>query len=119
VKEAGRVPVRVVEANDFVVASVIQQGLGGHAVPLDAPVSRVLRRLRLVDEGEPLDAARASVEHAIPKAKGPAFYELMSAEANTFCLEERPKCGNCPLLDECPTGQELTAKPDPKPRKPR
>jgi len=118
-KEAGRVPARVIDGNDFVVASVIQQGLGGHAIPLDGPCLRVLRRLRLIEADEPLESARGSIEHAIPKAKGPVFYELLSAEANTICLEERPKCTSCPLLDECPTGQELTAKAESKPRKSR
>ncbi|MCE9533600.1 MAG: hypothetical protein K8T89_21115, partial [Planctomycetes bacterium] len=49
IKEAGRVPVRVVDGNDYVVAFVIQQGLGGHAIPLDGPSLRVLRRLTLLD----------------------------------------------------------------------
>ncbi len=119
-KEAGRVPGRVVDGNDFVVASVIQQGLGGHAVPLDGPSLRVLRRIHLIEAEDSLENVRGSIEHCIPKAKGPLFYELISQLAGQVCCAERPKCSACPLRDDCPTGQEnLSRTPEPKPRKPR
>jgi endonuclease III len=119
-KESGRVPVRVIDGNDYVVASVIQQGLGGHAIPLDAPSLRVLRRLGLVEPDDTLENSRASIEHSIPKAKGALFNELISLVAAEFCFEERPKCNACPLRDDCPTGQEnISRAPEPKPRKSR
>jgi endonuclease III len=120
-KEAGRVPARVTDGNDFVVASVIQQGLGGHAVPLDGPALRVLRRLNLVEpDAEGPEGVRASIEHHVPKAKGAAFNELLSAHAAEVCREENPRCSACPLLEDCPTGQErVTRTPEPKPRKSR
>ncbi len=119
-KEAGRVPTRVVDGNDYVVASVIQQGLGGHAIPLDVPSLRVLRRVGLADGEDTLEMIRSAIEHCIPKAKGPVFYELLSKASATFCLEERPKCSSCPLREDCITGQEnLTRLPESKPRKSR
>jgi endonuclease III len=120
-KEAGRVPTRVVDGNDYVVASVIQQGLGGHAIPLDVPSLRVLRRVGIADAEDTLETTRAAIEHSIPKAKGPLFYELLSLEAATFCFEDRPKCNSCPLREECTTGQEnlSRATPEVKPRKSR
>lgn len=120
-KEAGRVPARVVDGNDFAVAAVIQQGLGGHAVPLDAPALRVLRRLGLVEaDADGPEAARASVEHHVPKAKGLLLTELLDEHAAARCTEERPKCHSCPLVSDCPTGQEIVARtPEPKPRKSR
>jgi endonuclease III len=120
-KESGRVPMRVIDGNDYVVASVIQNGLGGHAIPLDVPSLRVLRRLGMIEgDAEGLEGIRATVEHYVPKAKGPAFNELLSLVAAGFCYEESPKCGSCPLRTECPTGQEnLSRAPEPKPRKSR
>lgn len=119
-KEAGRVPSRIVDGNDYVVAAVIQQGLGGHAVPLDAPSLRVLRRLALVEgEADEIEAIRASIEHYIPKSKGPLFNELLSAHAAEQCFEEAPKCKTCVLREECPAAQEFMARPESKPRKSR
>ena len=48
----------------------------------------------------------ASVEHLVPKARGPLFGELISNLANDACWQEDPNCPSCPLADECPTGQE-------------
>jgi len=121
-KESGRVPMRVVDGNDYVVASVIQHGLGGHAIPLDAPSLRVLKRLGLIEaaEGESLEAVRGTIEHYVPKAKGPMFNELLSLVAMEKCFEENPKCSSCPLRAECPTGQENVRRtPETKPRKSR
>src|SRR5262249_29159111 len=39
--------------NDYAVAWVIQRTLGGHAIPLDEPTLRVLRRLGVVEEVDP------------------------------------------------------------------
>src|SRR5262245_21140291 len=53
-----------VKGNDYAVAWVMQRALGGHAIPLDDPTLRVLRRLGLIDDGqEDLEALRSSVEH--------------------------------------------------------
>lgn len=105
---------------DFVVAWVTQRSLGGHAVPLDEPTLRVLRRLGVIeDEIDDLEAVRGSVEHYIPKAKGYEFTEELIQHATTLCTENNPQCPICPLKSDCPTGQERLAKksePKPKPK---
>ena len=126
-KQAAKQIARFKQVNDFAVAWVVQRSLGGHAVPLDGPTVRVLQRLGVVDEVDPddLESLRGSIEHVIPKVRGPEFTELMSAHAKEICTEVAPHCSKCPLLSECPTGQELTAKkpdkdkPEPKPKKSR
>jgi len=93
--------------NDFVCAWVVQNSLGGHAIPLDRPMMRVLQRLGLLEsESDDLEAARASLEHLVPKAKGLIFVELMSQVAADQCAEDGPTCGSCPLSGECSTGQD-------------
>jgi endonuclease-3 len=109
-KQAAKQLARYQAANDYAVAWVTQQTLGGHAVPLDGPALRVLRRLGLIDGGqEDLEALRASLEHIVPKARGTLFNELVSALAADVCWEDEPNCATCPLAAECPTGQEATA----------
>jgi len=106
-KEAAQAVVRYQAANDYVGAWVVQRALGGHAIPIDAPTLRCCRRMGLIDGGlEDAEAARASLEHLIPKAKGPAFTDQVSKLAEEFCWEEEPNCPACPLAGECPTAQE-------------
>src|SRR5437660_70819 len=78
-KQAAKQLSRYQAANDYSVSWVIQHSLGGHAIPLDGPSIHVLRRLGLLDdtEGES-EAMRTSLEHLIPKSRGPLFTELVS-----------------------------------------
>jgi endonuclease III len=104
-KEGAKKISRLNDADDYSVAWVMQNGLGGHAIPLDGPSIRVLRRLGVLDgESESLESLRGTIEHFVP---------------NELCVEDHPKCGKCPLLDECPTGQEIKAQEGTKPRKSR
>ena len=113
--------------DDYAVAWVVQRTLGGHAVPLDGPTVRVLRRLGVVeaadaDAPEAPEAMRGTVEHLIPKAKDAEFTELFSVHAKELCVDGVPHCPLCPLKADCPTGHEVLAKkpaepkPKPKPR---
>jgi endonuclease-3 len=82
-KQAAKQLSRYQAASDYAVAWVIQQSLGGHALPLDGPSLRLLRRLGLVEEGETdPEVVRASLEHLVPKSRGPLFVEIASAMAH-------------------------------------
>lgn len=106
-KQAAKQLARYEAANDYAVAWVVQQSLGGHAIPVDPPTLRLLRRLGLIEtETEDLEALRASLEHLIPKTRGSLFNELVSLVADEFCLEDEPNCPACPLCSDCLTGQE-------------
>lgn len=116
-KEAARFLSKYEAANEYVNAWVVQQSLGGHAIPLDEPTLRVVRRLGLVDPDEDdLDAIRSSLEHLVPKAKGALFVDLVSDLAQDACMEEAPNCAGCPLHSDCPIGQEAVRAVRPKPR---
>ena len=107
-KQAAKQLARYQAANDFAVAWVLQQALAGHAVPLDDPTLRVLRRLGLLEDGaDDLESLRTSLEHLVPKARAPLFTDLISALADDLCTEDEPGCSSCPLVSECPTGQDL------------
>jgi endonuclease-3 len=109
-KQAAKALQRYQAANDYAVAWVVQQSLGGHAIPLDAPSLRVLRRLGLLEnEQGDLEALRASLEHQIPKARGAQFCDLISAVADEVCLEDEPNCSGCQLNALCPTAQDFKA----------
>lgn len=106
-KQAAKQLARFQAAGDYAVAWVVQRALGGHAVPLDPPTLRVLRRLGLIDgDQDDLETLRASLEHLVPKSKSSLFSDLVSALADEFCWEDEPNCPSCPLCSHCPTGQE-------------
>ena len=99
--------------SDFAVAWVSRHSFHGHALPLDEPVRRVLGRLRVFDDIADPDEAEAqiaSLEHAVPKAKGWALTEGLTALAATVCVEGEPLCAKCPLNGVCPTGIEKLAR---------
>lgn len=101
---------RYAAANDYCVSWVVQQSLAGHALPLDEPSIRVLTRLSLIDnERVDLEAARSSLEHAVPKAKGSLFTEAVSLIANDFCFAQEPDCKNCPVHSGCPSCEKVSA----------
>ena len=111
-RELGRMP----DVTNFAAAWVMQQALNGHALPLDEPTMRVLRRLGIVEpDAEQLESLRSTLEHYVPKAKGPMFNEVMSLVAKDFCWESHPHCSACPLLKECPTGQANKHEGEPRP----
>lgn len=123
-KQAAKQLTRYQAANDYVCAWVVQRSLGGHAIPLDAAGLRCVQRLGLIETGtDDRDAARASLEHLVPKAKGPLFTDLISVLASEQCWEVDPNCSSCPLAHDCPTSTEAahgnngtTRSTRPKPR---
>lgn len=111
VKQAAKSLQRYQASSDYVIAWVLQNSLGGHAIPVDEPTLRVSRRLGLLDrDQEEREALRTSLEHLVPKAKGLAFTELASHVGQEFCWDDEPNCSACPLAAECPTAHELGAE---------
>jgi endonuclease III len=86
--------------SDYVTATVIQQALGGHAIPIDMAARRALERLGISESEVP--ALRAIVERAIPKNRGAEFLDLIEDLANDTCLEQKPDCPHCELRKICP-----------------
>jgi endonuclease-3 len=98
---------RYQSANDYVTSWVVQRSLGGHAIPLDPAMLRCGRRLGLIDDNHnDLEAARASLEHSIPKAKGLTFCDALGQVANEVCHENEPNCPACPVARDCAYAQE-------------
>ncbi len=116
--------------SEYVLATVIQQALGGHAMPVDRPLRRGLRRLEIIDESTDDASVRALLERAVPKNRGLEFIELMEELTHDTCVEGPPDCPRCELRKICPTGQArmvadkaatkaaTKVKPAPEPPKP-
>jgi endonuclease-3 len=91
--------------SDFVLATVIQRALGGHAIPLDNILRRGLERLGVASTETDNATLRAALERAIPKNRGIEFVDLMEELTHDTCVEGEPDCPRCELRKVCPTGQ--------------
>lgn len=106
-KQSAKQLARYQAANDYLVSWVVQRSLGGHAIPVDSASLRCARRLGLVDATqEGIEAARSSLEHLVPKAKGTQFSDAFGRIAVQMCHESEPNCPRCPLVSECSHAQE-------------
>jgi endonuclease-3 len=90
--------------SDYVQATVIQQALGGHAIPVDLPARRALERLGIADSETEIVAIRSLLERAIPKNRGVEFVNLLEDLVNSTCFfDTDPDCPHCDLRKLCPT----------------
>lgn len=64
--------------NPFIVATVVQRSLGGHAIPIDENTAELLRELDLASEDETMEQMQTTLEHLVPKNKGLEFSLLIS-----------------------------------------
>jgi endonuclease-3 len=86
-----------------VQATVIQQALGGHAIPVDSSSRRALARLGIAEAATDSLALRSMLERAIPKNRGAEFVDLLEELAHDTCIEPEPDCPRCDLRKHCPT----------------
>jgi endonuclease-3 len=106
-KQAAKDLLHYQAVGDYAIAWLTQRTLGGHAIPVDVPTLRVMRRLGLVDEHQDNpEAVRGSLEHAVQKAKGIHVCEAVSHLAKDVCWEDVPNCANCPMHEVCPSAQQ-------------
>ena len=86
-----------------------------HAVlPVDARLTRVVRRLGFVQEEKDFSRTARSIRNTLGALLPPDVnawrrtYLYLSHHGATTCTEAAPHCAICPLRDECPTaGQHL------------
>lgn len=95
--------------SDFVLATVIQLSLGGHAIPLDGPTCRGLERLGVSEPEADRATLRGTLERAIPKNRGIEFVDLMEELTHDTCVEGEPDCPRCELKKLCPTAHARVA----------
>ena len=88
----------------FVIAYVVQAGLGGHAIPVDIGTLRALYAMDLATEDDLASGTVAGLERAIAKAKGMEFGSLLhqlgadfaanpyAPKMRALLLEVNPEC---------------------------
>ncbi len=79
-------------------------------MPVDTHVHRVAGRLGLIPAGTSADQAHALLTALVPPARMLEAHLLLIAHGRATCAARRPRCGECVLLDGCPTGWLTSAK---------
>lgn len=81
-------------------------------LPVDARVARVARRLGYGDDGADFRKQARSIQSALTRelpASVDAFrhaFLYLSHHGGATCTESDPHCTICPLLEDCPDGQQ-------------
>jgi endonuclease-3 len=86
-------------ASDYVTATVIQQALGGHAIPVDTVSLRAFQRLGFTEKD--VSSLRGVLERAVPKNRGAEFLDLVEDLAFDTCVDPEPQCTRCELRKIC------------------
>jgi len=84
-------------------ACVLMFNLGRAALPVDTHVHRLAARLGLIAPGASAEEAHEILESACPERLVYPFHVLMIEHGRRICRARRPMCGECPLVDLCPS----------------
>ena len=87
--------------NPRTVATVVLLSLEGNALPADAAVVRISKRIGLVGRGWPADQVQQALERAVPAEEKFAFYRLMVIHGERVCLVKTTRCEVCGLSSLC------------------
>lgn len=71
-------------------------------VVVDTHVGRISRRLGLTREDDPEKVER-DLMAIVPREKWTLWSHLLIAHGRAVCKAPRPRCGECPLVDLCPS----------------
>ena len=88
-------------------ACVLLFGMGRPGLPVDTHVHRVSMRLGLIAPKLPPDKAQTQLEAEVPENDHYAFHVLLIKHGRHRCMARSPNCPECPLLPQCPAGQEI------------
>ncbi len=89
---------------------VLLFSLGMPALPVDTHVSRVARRLGLIDSKVSAENAHKLLEGIVPPEDVYRFHVLLIEHGRRICKAQRPRCKECVLGVLCPSYEEFVAK---------
>jgi endonuclease-3 len=78
-------------------------------VVVDTHVARLSQRLGLTNHGDPVKIEQ-DLMAVVPEKEWTDWSHLMIYHGRAICQARKPKCTECALLADCPTGQKLVTK---------
>jgi endonuclease-3 len=70
--------------------------------PVDTHVGRLVKRLGITQESDPVKVEMV-VDGLVPAAERGLFSLRLILHGRRTCVARRPRCGECPLADFCPS----------------
>jgi endonuclease-3 len=86
---------------------VLLFSLGMPALPVDTHVSRVARRLGLIDSKVSAEKAHKLLEGIVPPEDVYRVHVLLIEHGRRICKAQRPRCKECALQGLCPSYEEI------------
>lgn len=112
-KHGGKVPETMEELTELPgvgrkTANVVLGNVFGKSegVVVDTHVGRLSQRLGLTDHEEPTKIEQDLMQ-VVPREEWTEWAHLMIYHGRKICQARKPKCGECPLVEWCPTGREM------------
>ncbi len=88
-------------------ACVLMFALGRPALPVDTHVHRVAQRLGYVPAKATPEQAHDILESVLAPEEVYSFHIMLIKHGRRLCNAQRPRCGECPLLEGCPAGRRF------------
>ena len=86
-------------------ANVVRSvALGLPGLPVDTHVGRLVRRLGITDEEDPVRVERVLNDMIAPDERG-LFSLRLILHGRRVCPARKPRCGDCTLADYCPSSE--------------
>jgi hypothetical protein len=104
-------------ASEFMIAFATQNGLGGHAVPVDRGALEALRVIGVINEDEMAEQTVPGMERAIPKNKGIEFGSLLHQLGADLVASPYAPAVHKILLEIAPEAKDRLPKRHAKPAK--
>lgn len=90
--------------------------LGLPALTVDTHFKRVTGRLGLTTNEDP-EKIEYDIAALLPESEWTHFSNAIIWHGRRICDARKPRCAECPVLKDCPTGRSLLDAPAPKPAK--
>ncbi len=90
---------------DYTAAAIASMAFGRDALAVDGNLKRVVARLALIDlpvhAGPGAERVRGWLEERLPSGHAGDFNQALMDLGATVCLPGVPRCGACPLVQDC------------------
>ncbi len=91
-------------------ACVLMFAFNQPVLPVDTHIHRLAIRLGLVGPGYTAIQTQGALQGACPAELVYAFHVLLIAHGRRVCRAQRPRCGECVLVDLCPSAFSFEQK---------